>query len=538
MEINFPNLINATLPDRHNNKQLQNRNAIILSQNDNNNNNNHNEQGFLSRDFPRSPHKLYIAAEAETSSSFDAVTLERWREEGFDVEYLFLTDGDDDTGRQKLGMLGKRGEGGSGLGPCETYGIIAFGEAAAVCLEYFHVMGNNPEFKLSVLVAYYPTRIPDPRGKFPLGVEVLVHLGKERGEEEVGVDVVSHSQLVGIQGKRRVSRRRLPAKKKNLGTGGKLMMAEEGFAYSCYLYDAPPGFAEHDLEDEFDRVADDLAFTRSLMVVRRGFRMVVGEREEDVVEGYVDGKFNTHSLPQIMNSYTTTSPPHVTYLPTLTGGIGTEELSQFYADYFLSSNPPSSTKLVLLSRTIGTNRVVDELYLSFKHTQPMPWILPGISPTNKRVEIAIVSIVSLRGGKIQHEHVYWDQASVLLQVGLLPNDDKDKKLPVVGRSAARRLLRGFDGEDGEADNELIPGWYDDDDDEDEVGNGNGNGVKEKAKGKEKGKGKETTSQETDGHPDTNAEPKVDPEDGQRQIGEKSGESESGNLAQGEAREDE
>lgn len=73
-------------------------------------------------------------------------------------------------------------------------------------------------------------------------------------------------------------------------------------------------------------------------------------------------------------------------------------------------------------------------------------MLPGVPATNKRVEIILVSIVSLRGGRLYSEHVYWDQASVLVQVGLLdpkllPNGVQGvDRLPVVGREAARRIL--------------------------------------------------------------------------------------------------
>jgi hypothetical protein len=117
----------------------------------------------------------------------------------------------------------------------------------------------------------------------------------------------------------------------------------------------------------------------------------------------------------------------------------------------------------LLSRTVGADRVVDELHMSFKHSQAMPWILPGVPATNRQVEVVIVSIVSIRGGKLNSEHVYWDQASVLLQVGLLdpkllPDGMKGQgvqRLPVVGREAARRLL---DGVDGKPMNELVPEW--------------------------------------------------------------------------------
>lgn len=187
------------------------------------------------------------------------------------------------------------------------------------------------------------------------------------------------------------------------------------------------------------------------------------------------GKFFTRNMQNVMSAYTTHKTPHVTYFPTLTGGVGFEELQRFYNDYFLTTTPPS-TRLTLVSRTIGADRVVDELHLGFKHTQEMPWILPGVPPTGKRVEVMVVSIVTVRAGKLQSEHVYWDQASVLVQTGLLDPKLLPKKvqklgfeeLPVVGRDAARRVLRGMeDAEDGEADNELIPGWYED---EDEDGN--------------------------------------------------------------------
>jgi hypothetical protein len=117
----------------------------------------------------------------------------------------------------------------------------------------------------------------------------------------------------------------------------------------------------------------------------------------------------------------------------------------------------------LLSRTVGADRVVDELHMSFKHSQAMPWILPGIPATNKQVEVVVVSIVSIRGGKLSSEHVYWDQASVLLQVGLLDpklvsegmKGQGVQRLPVTGREAARRVL---DGVDGKPLNELVPEW--------------------------------------------------------------------------------
>ena len=153
-----------------------------------------------------------------------------------------------------------------------------------------------------------------------------------------------------------------------------------------------------------------------------------------------------------MSAFNTQSEPSVTYVPTATGGEGVDELEEFYSEYFLDGNPPS-LETTLLSRTAGTDRVVDEMFVSFKHTVEMPWILPGVPPTNKRVEIAMVSIISFKGGKVHHEHVYWDQASVLMQVGLLdpklvPQAMKKKgvkKLPVLGKTSARRVFGSASG---------------------------------------------------------------------------------------------
>lgn len=146
-----------------------------------------------------------------------------------------------------------------------------------------------------------------------------------------------------------------------------------------------------------------------------------------------------------MDAYISHKKPAVTYVPTMSGGIGTQALRRFYEHHFLGKLPPSM-RIRLLSRTAGADRVVDELYVSFEHSQEIPWMLPGVPPTNKRVEIIIVSIVSLRAGRLYSEHTYWDQASVLVQVGLLDpklvpqSAEGVDRLPIVGREAARRII--------------------------------------------------------------------------------------------------
>src|ERR1700681_2180808 len=127
---------------------------------------------------------------------------------------------------------------------------------------------------------------------------------------------------------------------------------------------------------------------------------------------------------------------YVNHVPTMTGGFGKAALREFYSRDFIPSMPPDTT-LTPVSRTIGENQLVDEMIFSFTHTQEIPWMLPGIPPTHRRVEIPLVAIVRFREGKLAHEHIYWDQASVLKQIGLLT----DPSLPVCGGEAVQKVLQ-------------------------------------------------------------------------------------------------
>jgi carboxymethylenebutenolidase len=132
---------------------------------------------------------------------------------------------------------------------------------------------------------------------------------------------------------------------------------------------------------------------------------------------------------------------YVNHVPVMTGGFGKPALHEFYSQRFIPSMPPDTT-LTPVSRTVGENQLVDEMIFSFTHTQEMPWMLPGVRPTNRHVEIPLVAIVRFREGKLAHEHIYWDQASVLKQIGLLT----DSALPVFGVETARKVLDpAFDG---------------------------------------------------------------------------------------------
>lgn len=126
---------------------------------------------------------------------------------------------------------------------------------------------------------------------------------------------------------------------------------------------------------------------------------------------------------------------HVNHVPVMTGGYGKNALRAFYSQDFIPCMPPD-TKLTPVSRTIGENQLVDEMVFSFTHTQEMPWMLPGIPPSHRPVAIPLVAIVRFREGKLESEHLYWHQASVLKQIGLLT----DPRLPVFAAETARKIL--------------------------------------------------------------------------------------------------
>jgi carboxymethylenebutenolidase len=150
-------------------------------------------------------------------------------------------------------------------------------------------------------------------------------------------------------------------------------------------------------------------------------------------EEHTRDEFVTHDVEATLE--TMVEDAYVNHIPVMTGGYGKAALREFYADRFIPCMPRDTT-LTPVSRTIGQDRLVDEMVFAFTHTCEMPWMLPGIAPTHRRVEIPLVAIVNFRDGKIAHEHIYWDQASVLKQIGLL----EDASLPVFGVETARKIL--------------------------------------------------------------------------------------------------
>jgi carboxymethylenebutenolidase len=132
---------------------------------------------------------------------------------------------------------------------------------------------------------------------------------------------------------------------------------------------------------------------------------------------------------------TMTAEPFVNHVPTMMGGVGGEAVADFYQEYFIG-HWPKDTTITPVSRTVGTDRVVDEMIMSFTHDIPMNTLLPGVAPTGRPVRLPVVVVMGFEGDKVAFERIYWDQASLLAQVGLID----EALLPVTGVIQAEKVL--------------------------------------------------------------------------------------------------
>ncbi|CAG7928448.1 unnamed protein product [Penicillium olsonii] len=183
-----------------------------------------------------------------------------------------------------------------------------------------------------------------------------------------------------------------------------------------YSYDvAGPGFIIPG-HSEFKVSTAGVAHTRSVGFLKKHLGGPFFDLEK-IWDEHTYYEFGDRSVEKTMA--TMVQEPYVNHIPTLTGGIGRSRLSHFYLHHFIFNNP-DDTALELISRTVGTDRIVDEFIFVFTHVQQMDWMIPGIPPTGKHVRVPFTSVVNIRGDRLFHEHIAWDQATVLVQLGLLP----------------------------------------------------------------------------------------------------------------------
>jgi carboxymethylenebutenolidase len=155
---------------------------------------------------------------------------------------------------------------------------------------------------------------------------------------------------------------------------------------------------------------------------------------ESVWDAHTAAEFVTADVDATMA--TMTEDPVVVHVPTMVGARGRPDVRRFYAEHFIGHQAPDLA-LELLSRTATPSRVVDELLISFTHTCEVPWMLPGVAPTGRVVRVVLVVVIGIADGLVDSEHIYWDQASVLVQLGRLDPGE----VPVSGAEQAA-LVRG------------------------------------------------------------------------------------------------
>ncbi|KAI5286208.1 hypothetical protein KEM54_006964 [Ascosphaera aggregata] len=293
----------------------------------------------------------------------------------------------------------------------DFYAVVAFSRAASFALQRF----EKPSWpNLRALIAYYPDQV-GREGHFPDKSHVRIHLAS--------------SQTLSID-----------------FTGSK---------YYCYQYPfSKVGFAEYNSET-YDEIDARLAWSRTLSALRTGFD--IPNYIEHVWDHYLKMDYSENTLQGALQRLS--GDVYVNYIPVILGGgkcslflprsiinlltlrlrrltgNGRKDVIAFHKEYFTHKNP-SSLQMRLVSRTVGSDHIVDEVHVAFRHTQEIPWLLPNVPATGKDVEIIIISIATIHGGEITHVHTYWDQASVLTQIGLLDA----KKLPVHGAQSAAKVL--------------------------------------------------------------------------------------------------
>jgi carboxymethylenebutenolidase len=152
-----------------------------------------------------------------------------------------------------------------------------------------------------------------------------------------------------------------------------------------------------------------------------------------VFDKHIKYEFQDHDIDATMK--TMVKEPCVHHVPMLTGGIGYDGVYNFYKNHFVGKMPDDN-KVERISHTVGKDQVVDELILKFTYDREIEYLIPGILPTGKYVELPHVVVMKFRGSKIAHEHIYWDQASLLAQIGIL---DTSNNLPVKGIEQSRKL---------------------------------------------------------------------------------------------------
>ncbi|KAF0642663.1 hypothetical protein FPSE5266_05572 [Fusarium pseudograminearum] len=242
-----------------------------------------------------------------------------------------------------------------------------------------------------------------------------------------------------------LSSAKIPLLRHIIGPTGKSSPGTEYYYPKAQSYAFATPFHQH-----FDYNMESVSHTRNLQFLKPKVGGPYFDLEY-IWEEHTHYEFADRSVEHTMS--TMVQEPYVNHIPTLTGGIGRDKLSDFYRHNFIFNNSADS-ELDLISRTIGIDRVVDEFLFKFTHNQEIPWMLPGVPPTNIKAEVPFTAVVNIRGDRLYHEHISWDQGTLLRQLGLLPEylpfpyalpDGRtsesgfEYRLPVAGKETAIKM---------------------------------------------------------------------------------------------------
>ncbi|OQE13604.1 hypothetical protein PENFLA_c045G08931 [Penicillium flavigenum] len=396
-----------------------------------------------------SPRHLILISD---TVQFDTHVVHRFQAEGFQVIYIpFLGSGDEDKDTKVLKNIVHEKE--DELENGERYAIVAYHRPAYLLLALHHTIASNtnPFPHLCALITYYPLSSTDQftyRGKEDCSPPGCSDTGSIFGPAAKSTYLPIQIHIPGP----RVQACALWPWMELSATEGDVTYKKK---HRCYVYTYPgsrAGFAEREVAEEKlgevdvdlsadDEISSQLAWSRALSCLRRSFNVgshwavldieTVWEEYWDRVTGEVEmRKRNQNSNGSEPAVEMLTGHDHygemgcpagevfVRCIPTQAGGSDISSLRDFFAHAYIPAGPVDQ-HIRLLSRTVGADRIVDEMLFACKHTAEIPWLLPGVSPTDRDISVIVVVVASFTAGQITRQSLYWDQAGVLVQVGLL-----------------------------------------------------------------------------------------------------------------------
>nr|XP_031864425.1 uncharacterized protein CI109_000339 [Kwoniella shandongensis]KAA5531497.1 hypothetical protein CI109_000339 [Kwoniella shandongensis] len=324
---------------------------------------------------PNIPNPPPIGEATPTTEQIDPEPVQKWAEEGFTILAIFASKGDQD----EWSMLKALEEGLPRLGEWEDKGDLDVVKDKAAMIVYDHSILSTDFFTVT------------------LPIQALVIYGSDTLET-----VKTHKTIPTLihvcTPSSRPTTLPIPSPHKSYSY---VDQSDHHFSFP-----GGPGYNHHHA---------DISHARSLSWIKKRMDGPWFDLEA-IWEEHTGHEFFTRSVAKTMG--TMVAQPYVNHVPTITGGVGRRDLTAFYRDHFIFSNPRDTVQ-TMVSRCVGLDRIAEEFTFSFTHDQMVDWLLPGVPPTGKQINIPMNAFVSIRGDRLYHEHISWDQATAYRQVGLL-----------------------------------------------------------------------------------------------------------------------